>query len=370
VTDLAILQTRLASLATASTAERHALREVLLAKLGSPQLHVRAIAAEGLGRIGDERAVGDLIRALHDPAPLVRWRAAYALHALHTRALVAEARLVFEEGRSFEQWKHAVIVALIADLHSPDVQFRLDAVSSLRDIGVSTTLPALLESVVDDSEVVREAASDAVLAIVGADSESRAQVCALLAPVLHHGDPLVRCAAVTLLGRLGDRAAVSAFLPLLHDPDAGVRRNVAAALGLLGDPATSAALIARLADDDPLVRCNSAIALGRIADPYAFAPLVQIANDEQPLVREAVMEALGRIALPAAQATLLLGLHDPDPGTKVAAIQALGRLGDRQALKPLATLRRDRTVVGPRRVDREVAAARQAIAARYRKAIP
>src|SRR5690349_1494378 len=98
------VRARLARLHESSPAERAALREYLLEQLTAPAMLMRAVAAEGLGRVGDERAIGPLIQALRDPAALVQWRAAHALHMLHARALVAPDRLVFQEGLPFEQW--------------------------------------------------------------------------------------------------------------------------------------------------------------------------------------------------------------------------------------------------------------------------
>ena len=363
---LADLRARLASLSQAAPAERHAFRQLLLDKIHSPSVPMRALAAEGLGRVGDERAVRPLIAALHDPAPLVQWRAAYALRALHVQALVPDDRLVFQEGRHFEQWKAGVLQRLVGMLYDPGHSIRREAATSLAEIGVPDVLPDLVAVAFDDEIAVREAAATAILTLAGAHPTWCEPARQGLLPALRAGDPLVRRTAADLLTRLDPRAAIPDLLGLLHDPDATVRALACTILGGLRDPATAGELIGRLADDHPEVRCSSAGALGHLGDPYAVPALVQLGNDEYPAVRQAVLEALGRIGGPAVAPVLLGGLRDPDPGVRLAAIGALERLGDEAALKPLAALARDRAPAGGTVVGEAATAAGKAIRARLR----
>lgn len=363
----AALRGRLANLPTASAPERHRLRETLLKELAASYMPLRALAAEGLGRIGDERAVTPLIRALHDPAPLVQWRAAHALQMLHTRALVPADRLAFQDGAAFTGWKIDLLNRLIAALGDPAVPVRLEAVTSLGEIGVPETLPALLTAAFDSEAPVRWEVGSAIVALITHHPDLLAMVHNTLVPVLTAGDPLVRRTVVDLLGRLEDHAVVPDLLPLLHDPDAGVRWSTCEALGILRDLTTTHALAGRLVDDDLWVRRSSAEALGRLADPYAVLPLIHSGADESPLVRRAVFRALGRIGAPAAQPLLIRALQDPDAAARLEAIQALERTGDGQALKPLAALAHDDTLVGGLPISRAVAGTRTAIADRLRR---
>jgi hypothetical protein len=57
-------------------------RAGLLASLGDPHDQVRATAAEKLGKLADPAVLPELVRALRDPSPAVKEKAAVALGAL------------------------------------------------------------------------------------------------------------------------------------------------------------------------------------------------------------------------------------------------------------------------------------------------
>ncbi len=363
-TVLADLHERLAPAAHTTPADRQRLREDLVAALTHPQWTLRASAAEGLGRIGDERTVVPLLQALHDPAPLVQWQAAHALRALHHYGLVSVERLSFQDDRRFDHWKAARLEQLRMQLqHGVDEQ-RSAAAYSLTVIGDGVTLPWLLDALADEDAAVRAEAAQGVLALVAADDGLYATAQEGSTRLLRHGDPDLRRAGADLLGRLGRRAAVAVLLPLLHDVDAGVRWSSCTALGLLGDPRSVEALIGRLADDDAWVRRGSADALGRLADPYAVPSLLQLIADEQPLVRQGVIGALAQIGGPAVHSALIRALNDPDAATRLAAVQAMAAVGDTTALHPLTALVRDRSVVGATTLGEAARTARRQITQR------
>lgn len=364
---LADLQRRLATAAHAAPADRQLLRVRLMAALTHPMLTVRALAAEGLGRLGDERTVMPLLHALHDPAPLVQWQAAHALQALHRYGLVSAERLSFQDDQQFERWKAARLDDLRAQLTHRLSAARAEAAYSLAAVGAGTGLPWLLDALADEDTTVRAAVAQAVLTLIASDAtlfESAHQGCIGL---LRHGDPDLRCTAATLLGRLGRRAAVLDLLPLLHDADAGVRWYVCTALGAIGDPRSVDPLIGRLADDDPWVRRGSADALGRLGDPYAVPSLLQLIADEQPLVRQGVIGALVAIGDPAVGPALIKALGDPDAATRLTVVQGLAAMGDATALRPLAALLRDRATSGATTVGQAARLARGAIRQRLNR---
>ena len=364
---LADLQQRLATVAQAAPADRQLLRARLVDALAHPALTVRALAAVGLGRLGDERTVVPLLHALHDPAPLVQWQAAHALRALHRYGLVSAERLSFQDDRRFEQWKAARLDHLREQLTHGLSDGRAEAAYSLATIGVGTTLPWLLDALADEDAMVRAAVAQAVLTLVAADAMLYEPAQQGSSRLLRHGDPDWRCTGADLLGRLGRRSAVANLLPLLHDADAGVRCCVCTALGAIGDPRSVDPLIGRLADDDPWVRRGSADALGRLGDPYAVPSLVQVIGDEQPLVRQGVIGALVRIGGPAVEPALIRALGDPEAATRLAVVQGLAAVGAAAALRPLAGLVRDRAGGGTTTVGQAARAARQAIRERLNR---
>lgn len=289
------LREHLANLRGTTAQDRHKLRDLLMDAIRSDDMQVRALAAEALGRIGDDRAVEPLTEAMHDPEPLVRWRAGHALHSLHRQALVASHRLAIGDERDFETWKAHLLADTVTMLNSPDRAVRLKAACALRACGAPQTLESLLPTLFDKDAAVRAEALQALAEISGQDEHLLEPAVAYLLPCLHDGDPLVRRIAASALGTLGSRAASRPLVLLLHDPDAGVRARACRALGSLRDPASVRGLVSCLADDDPEVRRSSAWALGEVGDRHALPPLRQITNDEHPAVRQAVSDALDRL---------------------------------------------------------------------------
>lgn len=162
---------------------------VLIARLGPPALPrvVRTLklaktaterggAAETLGRIGDSRAVGPLIRALSDPNMVVR-------------------------------------------------RF---AMAALLRLGAMNAVPAIVRRLEDRSGGVRVLAAH----VLGALSDPRA-VPALIG-ALRDAQWYVRQAAATALGSIGDLRAVGALEVATRDSRKAVARAAAAALRSLG----------------------------------------------------------------------------------------------------------------------------------------
>lgn len=81
-----------------------------------------------------------------------------------------------------------------------------------------------------------------------------------------------RVAAVTALGRLGDKRALRPLVTALRDPSATIRALAAAALGKLGHRAALPALRAATADADEAVRARAREAVLAVAEANHVAP--------------------------------------------------------------------------------------------------
>ncbi len=162
-----------------------------------PAAEVRAVAAQGLGYLGQPGSARALGKALHDPAEPVRWWAALAL------------------------------VTVPGD-------------SAVEDIAYAATQ--------DESEPVRRAAVQAL----GWIEDKEAVVPALVSAV---GDDCVevRQAAATELGRIADPAALDPLTKLFDDESEEVRWAAVVAAGQLRDPAAAPALAKALRDPSPMV---------------------------------------------------------------------------------------------------------------------
>ena len=131
---------------------------------------------------------------------------------------------------------------------------------------------------------------------------------------------------ILALGRRGTPALVRC---LADNADEGVRRSCATMLGYIGDRAALPALHAALEDWEPEVRQTVVVALGRIPDPSSIDPLLKLLarKDETGGLRVRVLDALGAIGHKKAVAALRKELaFKPDPKSE----------SDRQDLRPQA----------------------------------
>jgi HEAT repeat protein len=357
------LHSALATLAGSPPEARRRLRRRLMDYLQSGPSALRAFAAEGLGRVGDDQALPLLIAALHDPHPLVQWNAAHALRDLSAHGLVAPSTLAFDDGAAFQAWKQALVDRLLAELAAPDPQARREAAAILTELDLAAALPALVAALPDPDPQVYATLRHALVRIIGPAPERFALALPAIDALLHHADPTARVAVAALLGDLGVRDTWAGLAQLLHDADPRVRAGAAHALGRLRAPAAGAGLQAALVDDAPAVRSAAAWALGALGDRYAVPALLQVAADEDPTVRRAVVGALAALAVPAGLPVLLAALAADDPALRYQAAVGLGRLRDRRALKPLAAARRDPRPVAGTTVGDAAAAAIRAIRA-------
>ncbi len=193
---------------------------ILIKLLNSdPDARVRETAAQGLGHLGDYRAVPALIKALSDPAEPVRRRASSALVLLpDERAIPALARRVRE----------------------------------------------------DESPAVRANAAEALGWI-----KSEKAVEAII-PALEDPDAWVRRSAAMQLGRVGDRRAL---LPLVErtdkkkEPDPDVRWEAVKAVAAFEDISTKPALMACLNDPAAPVQHAAEMALRKLGYHRAVTEL-------------------------------------------------------------------------------------------------
>ncbi|MGC8959912.1 MAG: HEAT repeat domain-containing protein [Chloroflexia bacterium] len=210
----------------------------LLGRLESEQAGRRWEAAEGLGDLGDPRAVPALVRALRDPHAFVRWAAAQAI-----------GRIGGEEA----------VVLLLPLLQERDPLVRRSAADALGYL---------------DAPAVRQA----------------------LRRALRDPDPTVRRNAVEAVARLGDREAVGILAAVLtSSDDLWVRYSAAEALGMVGDHRAIAALIEAAQDRQVLLRRAAVRSLGRLHDSRVITPLVRALRDPDAQVRLHAVEGLGRL---------------------------------------------------------------------------
>ena len=359
---LAQVRAQLDNLAHSTPAARQALRARLHILLTAGAPSVRALAAEGLGRVGDSRAVAPLLVALHDPHPLVQWHAAHALRALHVHALVPPTLLHFDDGPAFQAWLNGLVGGVVAALYDSVASNRADAVRTLDVLALPATIPALVRVLGDPAPLVSAAAHSALRRLIGLDPTQLSRAAPALYDALHAPDPVVRQTVATLLGSLGLRVAAAWLHPLLHDVASDVRAAAATALGEIGAPAAVRPLQAALLDDAPAVRRAAAHALGELADPGSAPALAQAATDDQLTVRRAAVAALATLGHRAGADALLAAARSDDAVLRYHAALGLGRLRDPRARRALAALRHDHRAVAQSTVAHAARAAQRATA--------
>jgi HEAT repeat protein len=257
-----------------------------------------------------------LLRALDDPSPEARYRAAEELARVGA----------------------PVVPALAGRLGHSAAHVRQAAALALGEIGpdAAPALAALVRAAIDRDEGVRRVASE-VLARVDPAWPVAAQT-RLALPALVEGMrsdlPRVSRAAAALLVRVG-RPAVPALVELLADWEAEATRLAAFhILAQLGPSAAEAApaLAAVVASGEPPFRQAAAEALARLgaAAAPAVPDLIRALSDWSPPARQWAARALAAVGPAAGHAvpTLLGLLADYDDGVREAAAEALVSVGE------------------------------------------
>lgn len=167
----------------------------------------RAQAIEGVGQAGATLAVGEVVKALHDPSPRIRRRAAVAL-----------ARLDEPEAAS-----------------------------------------ALAEQVIHHPDLVEEETVDALGLIGGPDFVPP------LVQLLSSPRPMLRRAAAKALARIGDASAVPPLVAVASNPDdPDLQRAALQALRILGAAEAEPAIAKGLFESEPGVRIAAAEAASEL----------------------------------------------------------------------------------------------------------
>jgi len=342
---------RLEALASSDPARASAAKEALIADVAravpllvscldedDDQLRLRAISL--LGLIGDARAARPLASLLHDPAPLVRQRAAGAL----TRVSGPETVTVL--GR------------LIA--REPEVKVRLVAVRALVRLlqtGHDSASAALLERLADDAEDarVRRAAMGALPWLARLDDA--APVSALLDRL--ERDPcgdVARCARRMRARHARPRLepwAMNRLLADLASPRLRVWRRAIAHLGPAGSAAIEPLIEAMAARPHDREYARRAVLLLKEMSPRQLARLGGLLESvREPVPLEALVEVAGHAggrAVVVRLAGLLESLATAERdgpgqlhGARLKAHVALAQSGSRLAVKDLRLLLEDR----------------------------
>ncbi len=207
--------------------------------------------------------------------------------------------------------------SLIEHLSDPSGRVRAACAASIGVLKAVKATRNLLKALEDAFVEAREAASEA-LGRIGT-TEAIRHVGALL----KHDRVEVRQAAVQCLGLVMDKRAETYLIEALSNPDRGVRRFAANMLGKRKTVQALRPLMICLLDEDWQVRKCAASALGSINDSRCADALISAMNDENIWVRYASAIAVGKIGVEKARPALIKSLRQDTGLVRIAAIEGL-----------------------------------------------
>ncbi|MEG3224138.1 MAG: PBS lyase [Methanobacteriales archaeon Met13] len=259
--------------------------EGLITALNHENYLIRKQGAFGLKKVGDERAVEPLIKALR----YKYWHKDYTL--------LTSVRENAAEALGFIGSEDAIEPLIKAMETDPDEEVRWKAAWALGEIGSPQATEVLIQALKDNSWTVRRHAANS-------------------------------------LGIIGDQDAVPPLMKALEDKDWHVRKYAAVALGKMKDEVAIPFLLKALEDKDWHVRKYAAVALGKMKDEVAIPFLLEALEDEDADVRwkaGSSLVSMGDLAVPS----LIKKFKKGNWHTRGRAAEILGKIGDERALQPL-----------------------------------
>jgi len=312
--------------------------------------HVKCAAILGLGRIGSESDLTDIMGALlRDPDARVRGACVDALSLLQgedvTGALVAMFRLVAPPvkpallqalaGRSDR--RDLRLLVFIAAAEQTEENVRVAALAGLRTLGDATAVPLLLKAVVAGGKT-EETARQTLQALHGADVDKA------LLDAMGQQDAKTRIEVIRALAARHVVAATPLLLKAAGDADPGVRNESLRALGAVAPTSALAGVAAVLVKtDDAGWRNEAANTLVNIANrdrdlETRSGPILQAIRASSGPAKFALLGALGRIGGNNSLQYMRAAVKDADEKVRDAALRALAEWPDATAADDLLAL--------------------------------
>jgi HEAT repeat protein len=305
---------------------------------------------EALGRIGDNRAIPLLVKALDESDPVVVFTAVEAMGNIRTRDVEPYLRNLLKREDSALQ--EAIVSSLIKLAHSTDhsvledlpavqlqscltravktgdKQTKLFAIEELRTWETPAAIDLLLSALADPDEDVALKAKE-ILTITATSATEK------ISHALRAAPPQLACNLLDMIAATGNSRFVHDVVPLVGDTDDDVRERAASTLGKIGDAQVTPILVRMTSDHVGHVRSAAFKGIGWIGGDEALDALFAGLDDPYPDVRQA---ALGAIVLSSSQDViqrLREDLHHKSPIRQIMAAQALGWIGEKAVIEPL-----------------------------------
>jgi HEAT repeat protein len=318
-----------AASALAEGGENQALQMLANTFQTNPDVSVKMAVADGLGEVGDRRAVA-ILRHLYQHGEM-----------LDRRIIVNALSSVTDPG---------AIVILSDAARQSDPAVQIAALKGLGRIGNRGAKPLLRLALVKAQTFERVTAAQALL-MLGDNSG----VGLLRTTLNDHSDGNARAMAAVALGYAHDPASVPMLEQALTDQNIDVRIGAAAALTHYHDPGAMAYLKGAIRDPDQVTRRHAAqlfddtafdegrpIFVKALSSPDADVQLAAVRTlgtaggdaevellgrllrvSKDPITRADVAWSLGRIGSPNGIEMLLAMVQDPDPAVRYTAADGL-----------------------------------------------
>ncbi|GJM23651.1 MAG: hypothetical protein DHS20C16_00660 [Phycisphaerae bacterium] len=301
--------------------------------------HVRRIAADSLGKIGDVAAISALVALLNDEDSGIRKAAAAAVVQvakdrddadLQTKALIA-----LEQWSAISSIGPSAFNEVFEATKSSDVAVRQQAIRALGMVSGTPAIKALMKYLRSSDTLIRRAAAE------GLERAKEPKTIPVLVAVLTDDDTEVRHSAARALRKVewnptnreqhialavagqewmeAAKLGQAALAPLMNAfQDASHRPKVMGALVELGDLAVDP-LVELLATDDDgpggsSLRLTTVETLGKIGHRKAIPALEKMMGDPELAIRRAAVDSLRHLGwVPAnalAQADMAIAIED------------------------------------------------------------
>ncbi len=320
----------------------------LIGRLQDRDDRLRMTAAEALGMLGDPRALQPIVRAiLRDPAPQVRAHAAGAVARIEgERAVdVLVAALADTDYatriralEAFETMRVEDTSPLETALRDPNPEVRRRAALALERVGYLERIVGRLSS---DDRSTRTRAYAALLEM------GQVGLVESVASYVHHASFEVRAIAARACGELGMKRVAPILLTAIHDEAWPVRAAVCSALGQLCQDEAAAALVQALGDVEETVREAAAEALTRYSSKQLGAHVQALGESYDRgsvTVRKSIVVISASIGGPQAEALLVRASVDPSDSVRLSAVSALGHAGGDARIEPLVARLMDASI--------------------------
>ncbi len=310
----------------------------LIEAMTDPSADVRGVAAEALGKIGDEVAIPFLVDALTDTGELRLENSKVNDIAVKALERIGSEKALF----ALSQWrKERGIDYGVPVVEAPD-NIPLLLLDDMSNTDEREVLLRFLDTVHNQNWHDKQQAVQELRAYVHGIQGSDETV-SELSNALGSEEPLVRWTAADALGQIGDPSAGQALINALNDPSWTVRVEAVRSLSETEETIAVPGLIQALEDSNAVVRETAAATLGQFEDTRAVPYLIALLSDHDNFVRQAAVNALGEIGDPSASADVIAMLKDQDYAVIWSSVETLGKLKAKEAVSVLQPLLTDTT---------------------------